>query len=46
MAGETPEIALARAGYRVVRVVWDDVVQNWPATSVWRRDLMALGQSN
>lgn len=39
------EIAIMRAGYRVARVVWDDVAQNWPATSAWLRDLMSLGQS-
>lgn len=29
------ERALARAGYRVERVVWDDIVRTWPATRVW-----------
>lgn len=35
------EIALTRAGYRIVRVTWHDVMRDWPTTSAWLRDLMA-----
>lgn len=35
------EVALARAGYRIARVRWYDVVHDWPATSAWLRELMA-----
>lgn len=35
------ELALTRAGYRVVRVVWRDIVDTWPQTRAWlRRELM------
>jgi hypothetical protein len=39
------EIAITRVGYRVVRVVWDDVVRDWPATSVWLRDMIGPDRS-
>jgi hypothetical protein len=39
------EIALTRAGYRVVRVRWTDVVHNWPAVAGWLRELMAAHPS-
>ncbi len=35
------ELALVRAGYRVVRVRWVDVVVGWPATAAWLRHQMA-----
>jgi hypothetical protein len=40
------EIALTRAGYRVVRVTWADVVDDWPATSAWLRELITPQQSS
>jgi very-short-patch-repair endonuclease len=39
------DIALERAGYRVVRVTWEDVVHNWPAVARWLRELMSVDQS-
>jgi hypothetical protein len=39
------EIALTRAGYRVVRVRWQDVVDDWPAVAAWLRELMATAPS-
>jgi hypothetical protein len=35
------EVFLARAGYRIARVRWYDVLHDWPATSAWLRELMA-----
>lgn len=35
------ELALTRAGYRVVRVTWSDVVDDWPATCVWLAEFTA-----
>ncbi|MCW2657399.1 MAG: hypothetical protein JWR06_1592 [Jatrophihabitans sp.] len=34
------EVALVRAGYRVVRVTWSDVLAEWPVTCEWLRGLM------
>jgi hypothetical protein len=34
------DIALSRAGYRVERVRWIDVVDQWPATSAWLSALL------
>jgi hypothetical protein len=39
------DIALERAGYRVVRVTWADVVHNWPAVERWLRELMSTDQT-
>jgi hypothetical protein len=38
------ELALIRAGYRIARVSWSDVLTNWPATCAWLRELMAAGR--
>jgi very-short-patch-repair endonuclease len=38
-------LALTRAGYRVVRVVWKDVLATWPATSAWLSDLLPTDRS-
>jgi hypothetical protein len=35
------EVVLSRAGYRIARVRWHDVLHDWPATSLWLRELMA-----
>jgi hypothetical protein len=35
------EIALHRAGWRVVRIRWKDVTALWPATRAWLRELLA-----
>jgi hypothetical protein len=35
------EIALTRVGYRVERVRWVDIVDDWPATRDWLRELIA-----
>jgi uncharacterized protein DUF559 len=34
------EVALTRAGYRVVRVRWADLGAGWPAVAQWLRELM------
>jgi hypothetical protein len=39
------ELALTRAGYRVVRVVWKDVLETWPTTSAWLSDLLPTDRS-
>jgi very-short-patch-repair endonuclease len=36
------ETRLRRRGYRVERVTWDDVVNNWPATAAWLRRILHL----
>lgn len=35
------ERSLVRAGYRVERVVWSDIVDSWPATAAWLRRYFA-----
>lgn len=35
------ELALTRAGYRVVRVRWADLGDGWPVVARWLRELMA-----
>jgi very-short-patch-repair endonuclease len=36
------ETRLRRLGYRVERVTWDDIVNRWPATAAWLRQLLRL----
>lgn len=36
------EHALRRLGYRIVRVMWEDVVQHWPRTVTWLRSELDL----
>lgn len=36
------ENRLRRLGYRVERVTWHDIVNRWPATSAWLRQLLRL----
>jgi hypothetical protein len=40
------EFALARAGWRAVRVRWLDVARNWSTTSAWLRSLMIADRSS